>query len=125
MAGRWQLFRMRIAKALLTVVLIGQGVLAVNACMLPSPGVSMAYTDAEMPTCEGILTKNACLMAYLQSDQVPGSEATTLISYDDIVLATTAAPAVWPSNELCAAISVSTPPSDAPPPRILFCRLLN
>jgi hypothetical protein len=112
---------MRIAKAILTVVLIGQGVFAVNACMLPSPGVSMAYTDAEMPACEGILTKNACLM---ESDQVPGSEATALVFYDDAVSATPA-PAVRLSNQLCAAIRVSTPPSAAPPPRILFCRLLN
>src|SRR5687767_9705815 len=124
MAGEWQVIRTRVAKALLTALLMAQGVLAVNACVLPLSGVSMAYTDADMPACGGMLTKNACLMAYLQADQAHGSDATALVSYCDSPLA--AAPSVAQlSRQLDTARGYSISPPVAPPPRILFCRLLN
>jgi hypothetical protein len=124
MAGEWQLIRNRVAKALLTALLMAQGVLAVNACVLPLSGVSMAYTDANMPACGGMLTKNACLMAFLQADQAPGSDATGLVSYYHSFLAP--APTVAQlSHQLDTARGYSISPPVVPPPRILFCRLLN
>jgi hypothetical protein len=112
-----QSLRRPVALTLLLALLLAPGVLTANACMSPARCVSQSYSDSSC--CFGV-TKNVCL-AYLQTAQTSNSEA-ALASYDDWTLA--AKPIVRQlSHQLYAARQYSASP--APPPRTLFCRLLN
>ena len=112
-----QSLRRPVALTLLLALPLAPGVLAANVCMSPARCVSLSYSDT---SCCFAVTKNVCL-AYLQTAQTSNSEA-ALVSYDAWTLA--AKPVVRQlSHQFYAAREYSASP--APPPRILFCRLLN
>jgi hypothetical protein len=124
MAHKRRLLGRRVAQALLMALLVTQGVLVVNACTLPATGMVMPYADTGMSgTCVG-MSKNACLIAYLQADQASGSAAAHMVGFEG-----TAIPAVLPiaaSRDFPGIVRpLQAPPSTAPPPHVLFCRMLR
>jgi hypothetical protein len=83
----------------------------------------MAYAEAEMPEgCAG-LSKQACLVAYVQSDQVSNSDNIGIASHAAVSCLTPAAP-FTPDRSRVAASEASVH-AGAPPPRLLFCRILE
>src|SRR5436309_5372873 len=115
----------RIARALMVVLLAAQSLLALHGCAFAATSLAMPFTETQMPDdCAG-MSKHACLMSYLQSDQAPGS-----IQADGAVFhpgATVALVAALPIAEvaLLAARPSAHWHTGPPPPRILFCRLLR
>jgi hypothetical protein len=119
---RW--LRSNAAKAFVIAVLGAQLIPVVQACPMPMMDISMAYATADMPeACPG-LAKQACLLAYIQADRAFGSDSATISAHPAAVLR------LAPPNHVALAArgGVSNGPrvhSGAPPPRLLFCRMLT
>lgn len=118
---RW--VRGRVARTFMAVLLLGVVTPSIQACPMPMLGVTMAYAEAEMPEgCAG-LSKQACLVAYVQSDQVSNSDNIGIASHAAVSCLTPAAP-FTPDRSRVAASEASVH-AGAPPPRLLFCRILE
>ena len=125
MARTTKRFRVRIASAFLAVMLAAQWLLAVEACALPAPNLAMAFGNVEMTDGCGALSKNACLMASLRTDQTSARFDASAPTPDGASVAPAstvrqpsphASGARWEHPRQAAA---------GPPPHILFCRLLT
>ena len=119
---RW--LRSTAAKAFVTALL---GILVmpmVQACPMPMTAVSMAYANTEMPQeCAG-LAKQACLLSYVQADRATGNNDATIATHSAAVLRV--APAAFITlAERDGGLRCVSVHSGAPPPRLLFCRLLE
>ena len=119
---RW--LRTTTAKAFVVALL---GVLVtpmVQACSMPMTDVSMAYATAEMPdVCMG-LAKEACLFSYIQADRATGSNTATIAAHPPPVLRV-ASPVFIALVAGDGGPGEATLHSGAPPPRLLFCRMLE
>ena len=96
----------------------------VQACPMPMTDVSMAYATAEMPEACAGLAKQACLISYIQADRVTGSDGATIAAHPATVLRValpTLVALVVGENGL-PGMNVR---AGTPPPRLLFCRLLE
>jgi hypothetical protein len=119
---RW--LRGKAGKAFLAALLIVQVVPLVKACPMPMADGSMAYATAEMPDACAGLAKEACLYSYLQADRATGNDGAVIAAHPASVLRI--APPIF-----IALLARSGAPgginvrSGAPPPRLLFCRLLQ
>ena len=119
---RW--LRSNIAKAFVAVLVGIQIMPMAQACPLAMMDVSMAYADADMPEACAGLAKQLCLVAYIQTDRASGSAGATIAAHPAAVLR------LAPPNfvALAARGGVSNGPSvysGAPPPCLLFCRMLT
>lgn len=124
MVARKRLLGIRVTQMLLMALLVTQGVFVVGACALPASGVSMAYAGAGMPDdCTG-LSKNACLMAYLQADQAPSSDGVAIGCFDGATIPV-ALPIAAMQYHLVTANRTRTPLPTAPPSHLLYCRMLR
>ena len=119
---RW--LRSTAAKVFVVALLGTQLVPLVQACPMPMAGVAMAYAEADMPDpCAG-LAKQACLFSYIQADRATASDGATIAVHPAAVLRV--APPVFialaarDGGPDCLSVH-----SGAPPPRLLFCRLLE
>jgi hypothetical protein len=117
--------RYRIGKALLIALVAAQGLFAFSSCLLASSHVSMAFASVDMPGDCGGANKQACLMTYLQDDRAPAFEQATPPAGNQVVLS---APLVDDKASARVAVEERSHQAEqaaAPPPRTLFCRLLN
>ena len=117
---------LKIAQALLVLLLVAQSLLALNACAYAAMNVSMPFTEAQMPEeCAG-MNKQACLMFYLQSDQVPSSSHLYgAVFHPDVTVWTVGTPQPGAARVAVLAASSERLRTRPPPPHILFCRLLR
>lgn len=119
-----------LARLMLGLALFVQGVVAANACILPSAGPAQAYDmvqqDDEAMPCheEEVANSNACLMHCTQSDQVS-------VDQHEVPLAAPVG-VVLRVSELPQAQSIRPAASfehlaldTGPPIPIRFCSLLN
>jgi len=119
---RW--LRSTAAKAFVAALL---GILVVpmaQACPMPMTDVSMAYAKAEMPEACAGLAKQACLLSYIQADRATGNDGAAIAAHPAAILR------VVPSAFIALAARDSglgglSVHSGAPPPRLLFCRMLK
>lgn len=122
MTRRWRLLGPRLSQALLVAFVLAQSVIAHGACAVPMIAPSMAYA-AEMPApCD--VPKNVCLARYLQADQIIDPGASCVASCESAV-PFAALPDAAIAHPSVAVRRLATPPSTAPPPHILLCRMLN
>jgi len=119
---RWR--RGNIAKTFLAALLVVHMAASAQACPLPMAGVGMAFDEAAMPAACAGLAKHACLAAYIQNDQASNSSDASIAAPAARVLLLTFASSLQPASRLIAA-AVSSVHSRAPPPRLLFCRMLE
>jgi hypothetical protein len=119
---RW--LRSDAAKAFVAVLLGIQVMSSVQACPMPMTDVSMAYARADMPEACAGLAKQACLFAYIQADQSTGSDGAAIAAHPVAALRI-AAPTFIALAARYRAPGDSTMHSGAPPPRLLFCRMLE
>ena len=119
---RW--LRTTAAKAFV-VALLGVLVMPMaQACSMPMTDASMAYATAEMPdACMG-LAKEACFLSYVQDDRATGGDGATIVAHPAAVLRV-ASPAFMALFARDGGPGGVTLHSGAPPPRLLFCRLLE
>lgn len=111
------------ADLLLVALLFVQVVPLANACLLPAAGVAMAFVEAEMPGDCGVPNKNACLMAFLQADQAPSTDAFPTSLELAILLAL---PVDTPRSNGNGIVPLRFGfHSSSPPPHVLFCRMLK
>jgi len=119
---RW--LRSNAAKAFVVALLGVQVTPLVQACPMPMADISMAYATAEMPDACAGLAKQACLFSYIQADRATGNDGATIATHPAAVLRI--APPIFiallASNGAPGGTNVR---SGAPPPRLLFCRLLE
>ena len=118
---RW--LRTTAAKAFVVALL---GVLVtpmVQACPMPMTDVSMAYATGEMPDACAGLAKGACLFSYIQADRVTGG--TTIAAHPIAAVLRVAAPLFIALVARDGGPGGVTLHSGAPPPRLLFCRMLE
>jgi hypothetical protein len=119
---RW--LRGRIAKWLVALLIGVQLTPITYACVMPMPDASMAYVDAVMPEACADLPKEACLVAYIQDDRTIGGDGASIASTPAAALSVavqsfaTFAPRGDGAFYTC-------PHSGAPPPRLMFCRMLE
>ena len=107
----------------MAVLLLGVVTPSLQACAMPMLGITMAYVEAEMPEgCAG-LSKQACLVAYVQSDQVSSSDDVGIASHAAVSCLTSAASFTFDASGVSA--SEASVRAGAPPPRLLFCRMLE
>lgn len=119
---RW--LRSNTAKAFVAVFLGIQVVSLVQACPMAMTDISMAYARADMPEACAGLAKQACLAAYVQSDRLTGNDSATIAAHPAAALR------IAPPILIALAARYGTPRdatvhSGAPPPRLLFCRMLE
>jgi hypothetical protein len=123
MRSKGRIFNTWIAQAALLALLVTQATLVVNACTLSMVDISMPYAEAEMSGCGG-LSKNACLVSYLQTDQTPAPDKLGIVDFDGACIGVS-------SSIRRVAHSFATvrlpraPPLVAIPSHILFCRMLR
>jgi hypothetical protein len=91
---------------------------------MPMVDVSMAYATAEMPDACAGLAKQACLFSYVQADQATGNDGATIAAHPAAVLRI-APPIFIALFARNAAPDGTNVRSGGPPPRLLFCRLLE
>ena len=119
---RW--LRSTAAKVLVAALLGVQAIPLVQACPMAMRDISMAYATTEMPApCAG-MAKQGCLVSYLQTDRATGSDGATIAVHPASVLRI--APLAF--NALVGrdtGLSGWSVRSGAPPPRLLFCRMLE
>ena len=96
----------------------------VQACPMPMTDVSMAYGNAEMPEACAGLPKEACLVAYVQDDRAAGSGGASTASAPVAALSVAAQRFATFAPHGDAALHTRAH-SGAPPPRLLFCRMLE
>lgn len=119
---RW--LRTTAAKAFV-VALVGVLVTPmVQACPMPMTEVSMAYATGDMPDACAGLAKGACLFSYIQADRVTGGDGATIAAHPAAVLRVTA-PLFIALVARDGGPGGVTLHSGAPPPRLLFCRMLE
>lgn len=119
---RW--LRTAAAKAFVAALL---GVLVtpmVQACPMPMTDVSMAYATGDMPDACAGLAKGACLFSYIQADRATGGDSATIASHPTAVLRV-ASPVFIALAARDRGPDGATLRSGAPPPRLLFCRMLE
>ena len=117
--------RYRIGKVLLIALVAAQGLFAFSGCLLASSHIAMPFASVDMPGGCGDANKQACLMTYLQNDRAPAYAQAAPPACNDLGLSP---PWVGTTPELCAGIQGWSPvvqQAAAPPPHILYCRLLN
>ena len=120
---RW--LRTTAAKAFVVALL---GVLVtptVQACPMPMTEVSMAYATGDMPDACAGLAKGACLFSYIQTDRVTGGDGTTIAAHPIAAVLRIAAPLFIALVARDGSPGGVTLHSGAPPPRLLFCRMLQ
>lgn len=119
---RW--LRSNIAKTFVAVLVGIQIMPMAQACPLPMMDVSMAYADADMPEACAGLAKQLCLVAYIQNDRASGSTGVTIAAHPAATLPIEPPTFLALAGRLGAATGLSVH-SGAPPPRLLFCRMLK
>lgn len=124
MKGMSRLLRRGVAKALVAVLLVIQVLPMAQACPFSGTNVSMAFAAGAMPEqCAG-MSKQACLLNYVQADQAWSEDHASIAAYTPAairiapVYAGTLAPRGSDPTDFAAR-------SGEPPPRVLFCRLLE
>ena len=120
---RW--LRTTAAKAFVVALL---GVLVtpmVQACPMPMTEVSMAYATGDMPDACAGLAKGACLFSYIQTDRVTGGDGTTIAPHPIAAVLRVPAPLFIALAARDGSPGGVTMHSGAPPPRLLFCRMLE
>ena|SRR5437867_3738463 len=119
---RW--LRSTAAKAFV-VALLGMLVMPMaQACPMPMTAVSMAYASNEMPEACAGLAKQGCLLSYIQADRATGNDGATIATHHAAVLRV-APPAFIALAERDSRLCWLNVHSGAPPPRLLFCRMLE
>ena len=124
MKGMRRLLRRNAAKAFIVVLLVIQIMPLAQACPLAQINVSMAFATAEMPEpCAG-MPKQACLLNYIQSDQAWRGDAPCIAAHCPAAMHVTpfGSPPLLSAGGEPSEWSVR---SGEPPPRVLFCRLLE
>lgn len=124
MSGMRRWLRSTAAKALVAALLGVQAIPLVQACPMAMTDISMAYATTEMPApCAG-MAKQGCLVSYIQTDRATGSDGATIALHPASVLriAPLAFIALVARDTRLSGWSVH---SGAPPPRLLFCRMLE
>ena len=119
---RW--LRSNAAKAFVAALLGVQVMPMVQACPMSMANISMAYATADMPEACAGLAKQACLVAYIQSDRAPGSDGAT-ISVHPAAFLHVAPPTFIALATRDSGLGRWSVHSGAPPPRLLFCRMLE
>ena len=119
---RW--LRSSAAKAFVVALLGIQVMSLAQACPMAMTDVSMAYARADMPEACAGLAKQACLAAYIQDDRATGNDGAAIAAYPAAALRV-AAPTFIALAARFGAPGDSTAHSGAPPPRLLFCRMLE
>ena len=120
---RW--LRTAAAKAFVVALL---GVLVtpmVQACPMPMTEVSMAYATGEMPDACAGLAKGACLVSYVQADRVTGGDGTRTAVHPSAAVLRVPTPLFIAFVARDGGSGGVTLHSGAPPPRLLFCRMLE
>ena len=124
MSGMRRWLRSTAAKVLVAALLGVQAIPLVQACPMAMSDISMAYATADMPApCAG-MAKQGCLVSYLQTDRATGNDGATIAVHPAAVLRITPL-AFIPLVTRDARLSGLTVHSGAPPPRLLFCRMLE
>lgn len=124
MSGMRRWLRSTAARALVAALLGVQAIPLVQACPMAMSDISMAYATTEMPApCAG-MAKQGCLVSYLQTDRATGSDGATIAVHPASVLrfAPLAFIALVARDTGLSGWSVR---AGAPPPRLLFCRMLE
>jgi hypothetical protein len=120
---RW--LRSNAAKVFVVALLGVQVTPLVQACPMPMTDVSMAFSSTDMPErCAG-MAKQACLFSYLQSDQVTASDGAAIATHPAAILRIVVPRFVAPAARAGGGADHVGAPSGAPPPRLLFCRMLE
>jgi hypothetical protein len=119
---RW--LRSRVAKVFVAALIGVQVMPIVQACPMPMTDISMAYATADMPEACAGLPKQACLLAYIQADRAPGGDDATIADHPAAVLRVARSIDVALAARDAAPIGLSVH-SGAPPPRLMFCRMLK
>ena len=119
---RW--LRSSAAKAFVAAILGIQVVSLAQACPMAMTDASMAYARADMPEACAGLAKQACLAAYIQADRATGTDGAVIAAHPAAALR------IAPPTLAASAARYGTPGdsnlhSGAPPPRLLFCRMLE
>jgi hypothetical protein len=95
-----------------------------QACPLPLMDVSMASADSTMIEACAEISRHACLVGCVQSDQAPNNDGASIAAHLATLL-----PVVAPVAIASLARADRPCRSDfhagAPPPRLLFCRMLK
>lgn len=106
-------------------LLIGVQLIPITyACVMPMASASMAYVDAVMPEPCADLPKQACLVAYIQDDRTIGGDVASVASAPAAALGVAAQSFATFAPRADAAYHMFAH-SGAPPPRLMFCRMLE
>jgi len=119
---RW--LRSRIARWSVALLLGVQLIPITQVCAMPMAGATMAYVDAVMPEACAGLPKEACLVAYVHDDRAAGSGGASTASAPVAALSVAAQHFATFAPHGDAALHTRAH-SGAPPPRLLFCRMLE
>lgn len=120
---RW--LRTTAAKAFVVALLSVLVTPMIQACPMPMTQVSIAYATGDMPDACAGMAKGACLFSYVQADRVTGGDGTNIASHPIAAVLRVSAPL------FIALVARDSGPgggalhSGAPPPRLLFCRILE
>lgn len=124
MSGMRHWLRSTTAKVFVAALLGVQAIPSVQACPMAMADLSMESGTADMPPpCAGV-TKEACLLSYLQADRITGNDGVTIAAHPAAVLR------IAPQALIAVGVrdwgfGGSLVHSGAPPPRLLFCRMLQ
>ena len=120
---RW--LRRTIAKVFTAALLGALLTPSLQACPLQVQGVAMAYAQRDMPDpCMG-MSKQACLAAYVQADQVSSDSVAKAPPAPNGALTQRIARTSTRPAPCEIATSEPSVHSGAPPPRLLYCRMLE
>ena len=119
---RW--LRGRVAGWFVALLLGVQLIPITQVCAMPMADATMAYLDAVMPEACAGLPKEACLVAYIQEDRAAGSGGASIASAPVAALSVAAQRFVTFAPHGDAAFHTHAH-SGAPPPRLMFCRMLE
>ena len=128
MIGMWFDVRRRLRSPLakwFVALLLGFQLIPITyACVMPMAGASMAYVDAVMPEPCADLPKEACLVAYIQDDRTIGGDGASIAAAPASALNVAAQSFATFAPRADAALHTRAH-SGAPPPRLMFCRMLE
>ena len=119
---RW--LRSHIAKWFVALLIGVQLIPITYACVMPMPDASMAYVDAVMPEACADLPKEACLVTYIQDDRTIGGDGASIASAPAAALSVAAQSFATFAPRSDGAFHTRAH-SGAPPPRLMFCRMLE
>ena len=123
MKGMSRLLRRGVAKALVAVLFVIQVLPVAQACPLAGTDVSMAFAAAAMPEqCAG-MSKQACLFNYVQADQAWSGDHPSIPAHCPAAIRITSNDTLVTSR--ATDLKDLRVRSGEPPPRVLFCRLLE